>query len=110
MGKAEKKRYRKNRYQRMKWLENKCMKKEISQLRKYLSTIKERKKKNLSLKQYMIDMVIKKVDEEIVTKVNIASFTRDHSTTLKSDNVENIGKIENFLMIEAELIKKKTIG
>ena len=36
---------------------------------------------------------------------NITSFTRYHSNSLQSDNVDNIGEINNFLMIEAQLTK-----
>ena len=47
---------------------------------------------------------------ETVTKENITPFTWDHSNSLQSDNVEDIVKINNFLMIELELtINNKTI-
>ena len=43
---------------------------------------------------------VKKVDEETVTKENITSFTRDHSTLLWYDNGEYIGKNVFFLITE----------
>ena len=54
---------------------------------------------------------VKEVDEETVTKESIAQFTRDHSTSIQSDNVEDIGEINNFLMIESEITNNnKTVG
>ena len=35
----------------------------------------------------------------------ITLFTRDHSTSHQSGNVQDIGEINNFLMIESELEK-----
>ena len=36
-------------------------------------------------------------------------MTRDHTTSLQSDNVEDIGEINNALLIESKLTRK-TVG
>ena len=38
---------------------------------------------------------VKEVDEDTVTKENIKLLTRDHTTSLQSDNVDNICEINN---------------
>ena len=44
---------------------------------------------------------LKEVDLETITKENITSLKRDHTTSLWSDNVDDTGKINNAPMIEA---------
>ena len=39
---------------------------------------------------------LKELDEEIITKENIMSLTRYHTTSLQSDNVEVVGEINKF--------------
>ena len=39
--------------------------------------------------------IVKNVDEETITKGNIVSLKRDHTTSLQSDSVEEIGEINN---------------
>ena len=48
---------------------------------------------------------VKEVDEEIIMKENITSFSRDNISSLQADNVENIGEINNLLIIEAGVTK-----
>ena len=48
---------------------------------------------------------VKEVNEETITKENIMLFTRDNTTSLQSDNVEDIGEIKNLRMIEAGVTK-----
>ena len=43
---------------------------------------------------------VKDVDDETVTKKNITLFTRYSTTSPQSNNVEDIGEINNLLMIE----------
>ena len=49
---------------------------------------------------------VKEVDEEIIIEENITSFSRDNISSLQADNVENIGEINNLLIIEAGVTKK----
>ena len=42
----------------------------------------------------------KEVNKETNTKENIKYITRDHTNSLKSDNVKDIGEINNSLLIE----------
>ena len=51
---------------------------------------------------------VKEVDEEKITKENITLFARDHTTSIQYDKVEYIGEINNSLIIEAGVTKKKT--
>ena len=90
-------------------LANEDMKREISQLRKQLSTILKSKGSNVTIeKKYdkrgnKVSMyeAVKKVDKETVTKETIAVFTRDHITSLQSGNFEDICEINNVLIFEA---------
>ena len=51
---------------------------------------------------------VKEADKEAVTNENIIPLTRDHTTLLKSDNVGDIGEINNSLMLESELPIKRS--
>ena len=42
---------------------------------------------------------VKEVDEETITKENITLLKKDHTNSLQYDNVEDIGDINNSLMI-----------
>ena len=48
----------------------------------------------------------KGVDEEKMIKEHIVSFSSDNTTPLQADNVDYIGEINYFLMVEAGLTKK----
>ena len=43
---------------------------------------------------------VKEVDGKQITKENVTKFTRYNTTSLQSDNVENIDEINYLLMIE----------
>ena len=111
MGNTEKK-VSKKRDKKMMSLENKGTKKNI-QLRRELFTIKKRKANNSSIEKFFdkhgnkvsMHKTVKEVDGGTVTKEKITFFTRDHSTSHQSGNVQDIGEINNFLMIESELGK-----
>ena len=49
---------------------------------------------------------VKEVYEEKIRKENIKSLIRDNTTSPQSDNVEDIGEINNSIMIEARVTKK----
>ena len=57
------------------------------------------------VKNVAVHETVKEVYEGTVTKENFTQFTRDHITSLESENVENIFEINNYLVIEAELTK-----
>ena len=48
---------------------------------------------------------VKEVDEETIIKGNITSLTRYNTTSLHSDNFEDIGAINTSLIIEAGVTK-----
>ena len=92
----------------MKSLVNEGTKKEISQLRKELYTIKKERENSTIETIYdkngntvSMHETVKEVDEYTVTKGNIKPLKSYHSTSLQSDHVEDIGENNNFLMIEA---------
>ena len=51
---------------------------------------------------------VKEVGEETIKNKNITLLSRDHNTSLQSDNVQDIGDINNELIIEEEVTKKYT--
>ena len=49
--------------------------------------------------------IVKGVGEKEIIKENITLLTRDHTTLLQSENIEDINDIKNALIIEAYLTK-----
>ena len=93
---------------------NEGMKREKFHLKIELNTITKKREDSTNIETKLdkhgnkISMyeTVKEVDEEIIMKENITSFSRDNISSLQADNVENIGEINNLLIIEAGVTKK----
>ena len=93
---------------------NEGMKREKFHLKIELNTITKKREDSTNIETELdkhgnkISMykTVKEVDEEIIIEENITSFSRDNISSLQADNVENIGEINNLLIIEAGVTKK----
>ena len=92
---------------------NEGMKREKFHLKIELNTITKKREDSTTIETELdkrgnkISMykTVKEVDEEIIIEENITSFSMDNISSLQADNVENIGEINNLLIIEAGVTK-----